>query len=348
MSLRSERTKWVMFLPCSNTTAEHRHVLDLAYGVLCLERSGILPEDIFIYIDSPAQCWDSFFNFASRHQYVSRSTSHFFTDLIDNTYDNLVMFVTGHGGPFGLDAPTPISPNQLISSLKAAPNLKQAVIYLGQCFAGTFNYVNAGRARGEALDIIIVGATNLHQSLSASTREQFLDPQVQIPWIANVFLLHVFKWMSSPRDVDGDGLCTIMDSYKYAGVFSNDANKQAKTNSFVRLMDTLQEFVDARDILRAAAAQSSLPVEASVEAGSEASEGADDSAGSETSEGADESAGSEASEGDVESAESEPQNLDAEVDCKAKFDMYMGQVALHHVHQECWILNSRPAQTIEF
>ncbi len=39
MSLRSERTKWVMFLPCSKEEVESRHVLDIVFGVLCLEKA---------------------------------------------------------------------------------------------------------------------------------------------------------------------------------------------------------------------------------------------------------------------------------------------------------------------
>lgn len=301
MSLRSERTKWVMFLPCSNTT-ETRHVLDLVFGVLCLERAGIDPQDIFIYIDSPAQNMDGLFSLASTHQYISRPTVDFFSDLRDNQYDNLVMFVTGHGSPYGLDAPQSIPPNALISALKTTPGLRNAVVFLGQCYAGTFNYVNAGKAKGETLDIILVGATNLHQSLSTGTSEKFLNPDVELPWMANVFLLHVFKWMSSPKDIDGDGKHTIMDAYKYAGVYTNDANKQVKTNGFVSIIDMLNDYVGARELVKA----------------------------------------EETNELD------EQTKLDNRVDCQAKYEMYINRLALHHVHQECWILNSRPAQTVEF
>lgn len=46
--------------------------------------------------------------------------------------------------------------------------------------------------------------------------------------------------------------------------------------------------------------------------------------------------------------EDEQVNIDNKVDCQAKYEMYINRLALHHVHQECWILNSRPAQLIEF
>lgn len=337
MSLRSERTKWIMFLPCSSAEADSRHVFDLVYGVFCLERAGISPQDIFIYIDSPALNYDSFFSFASTARYVSKTTEDFFSDIEENTYDNIVMFVTGHGSPYGLDGITNISPNKLVTSLKNTPNLKNAIIYLGQCYAGTFNYVNAGKSRDETVDIIIVGATNLNQSLSNTTAENFLIPGLRIPWVANVFLLYVFKWMSSPQDIDGDGVHTIMDSYKYAGVYSNEANKQSKTNGFVNVMDLLQDYVKARDALKEKL-QSQAQAEAA-EAESEHVAEPEVAAEPETSAEPETAVGPEAGAN---------YDLDDEVDCKAKEDIYLGQLAIHHVHQECWILNSRPAQTIEF
>ena len=78
MSLRSERTKWVMFLPCSKAEVDFRHVVDLVFGVLCLEQAGINPDDIFIYIDSPARNYDSAFASASARAFQSHPTSNFF------------------------------------------------------------------------------------------------------------------------------------------------------------------------------------------------------------------------------------------------------------------------------
>ncbi|EMH0680412.1 hypothetical protein V5887_000345 [Klebsiella aerogenes] len=297
MSLRNERTKWVLFLPCSEAIAEQRHVMDLVYGVYCLEKAGISPADIFIYIDSPGQSYDGFFGLASSHPYTVRPSSDFFIDLTRNDYSNLVLFVTGHGGPQGMDGPQPITPNQLLHALKRTPNLNNAIIYLGQCYAGTFNYVNAGRGSGQGPEIIIAGATNLHESLSLSTTEQFL--MIEFPWYANVFLLHVFKWMSMPFDVDGDGAFTIMDSYKHAGIWSNFYNKAHKTNGFMKIVDAHHEYKRLKAI-------------------------------------------ADTDTGDVST------NTQNGLDCKAKYEIYINHLDLHYVHQESWILNSRPAQLIEF
>lgn len=297
MSLRSQNTSWVMFLPATKPNDLHRHVMDLVYGVYCLEQAGIRPQDIHIYIDSCGQNVDNSFLDASTYPYKSKPTAQFFTDLQQNAAENLVMFVTGHGGLFGLDAHPTITPSQLISSLKATPTLQTAVLYLGQCFAGTFNYVNAGKEKGENLEIILAGATNLQQSLSMSTSQQFLTQR--LPWLANVFLLNVFNWFLRPRDIDGDGTLTIMDSYKFAGIAANHMNKNGKNGGFVEIMDMLHEYREARALA------------------------------------------------DKDTGDSK-QNMKNQVESEAKYKQCIDQLGLHHTHQECWILNSRPAQKLEF
>ncbi|MFS1813507.1 hypothetical protein [Escherichia coli] len=298
MSLRSERTRWVMFLPCSKAAVEFRHVVDLVFGVMCLEKAGINPDDISIYIDSPSMNYDGAFALASRYPFKSKPSAVFFNDLNDNTYDNIVMFVTGHGGPHGLDAQKPIPPSQLLKALKEAPNLKNAVVYLGQCYAGTFNFVGAGKRNEFEADVILIGATNLNESLSSGTSETFANGVV-FPWSANIFLLHVFKWMSSPTDIDGDGLYTVMDSYKHAGIYTNYVNKRIKNEGFSDIIDMHAEC-------------NRLKALASIETG------------------------------DFNVDFKNKMEFDAK---KSQFDNLL---TIHHTHQECWILNSRPAQKIEF
>ncbi|MFU0967096.1 hypothetical protein [Kluyvera ascorbata] len=298
MSLRSERTKWVMFLPCSKAEVDFRHVVDLVFGVLCLEQAGINPDDIFIYIDSPARNYDSAFASASARAFQSHPTSNFFNDLKGNDYENIVIFVTGHGGPQGLDAPTPIPPNQLLMALKGTPNLKNAVVYLGQCYAGTFNFIGAGKGRDNEPDVILIGATNLSESLSTGTTETFITGEV-FPWSANIFLLQIFKWMSAPTDVDGDGLFTVMDSYKHAGIFTNIVNKKIKNDGFGNIIDMHAECNALKALMTTPTGNQLVDLTNKL-------------------------------------------NLDAK---KSQFENLL---TIHHTQQECWILNSRPAQKIEF
>ena len=234
MSLIANNTRWVLFLSASGD-AEPRHVLDLAFGLMCLEKSGVNIGDIDIYIDGANRTLiESFLKSGTASTFVLKYSKDFFSDQENNKHENLVMFVTGHGGPSGLDSANPITPYALLNSIKSSPGLKGAVVYLGQCYAGIFNYIGAGSKTlsggGQDPNVIFMGATNLHESLSLPTSENLLSGLQN--WPANIFLLFVFKWFLNPVDVDGDGKCTIMDSYKYAGTYSNSANKQIKAAAF--------------------------------------------------------------------------------------------------------------------
>lgn len=248
MGLVKNNTKWVLFLSASGEP-EERHVLDLAFGLKCLEVAGVSQADISIYIDGKdRQLISQLITNGSSNPPSIKESKDFPSDQTKNAHENMVMFVTGHGGIEGIDAPKPITPYALLQQIKGAPSLKQAVLYLGQCHAGVFNYIGAGRrlaaAEGSEPELIIVGATNLHNSLSASTQEALVNGPVN--WIANLFLLHVFKWISNPMDIDGDGRTTVIDSYKYAGAMSNGANKNIKIQSFVRSLELHPKWIAAQ------------------------------------------------------------------------------------------------------
>lgn len=296
MSLIKSSTKWVLFLS-SSVDSEHRHIMDLAFGLQCLESAGIDRKDIHIYIDGRDRILiNQLISSGTNNNYTVMESKDFFHDQTNNKHDNLVIFVTGHGSIRGIDAPHPITPYALLRSIKQTPHLKSAVAYLGQCHAGIFNYIGAGRKVGQngvaEPEVILIGATNLHESLSSSTSETLVSGPT--PWVANLFLLSVFKWISSPIDVDGDGKLTVIDSYKYAGVSSNIINKSIKINSFVRSLDLHDKWMAAR-----AAHQASPSVQ-------------------------------------------------SQLALRALQTQYESELEVRYTHQECWILNSIPAQSIEF
>ncbi|RQR26990.1 hypothetical protein DIE23_28455 [Burkholderia sp. Bp9143] len=248
MSLIGGNTRWVLFLSAQGD-AEPRHVLDLAFGVLCLERAGVSVADIAIYVDGADRVSiENFIRSGTSSPFVLKESKDFFVDQANNVYENVVMFVTGHGGPDGIASAQPITPYALLNCLKSSPKLQRAIVYLGQCYAGIFNYIGAGKSKGDDEndpEVIFIGATNLHESISSSTTEMFLTGPVS--WPANLFLLFAFKWFSNPVDVDGDGKLTIMDSYKYAGVYSNAVNKQRKAEGLAHSVDLQKKWVEARD-----------------------------------------------------------------------------------------------------
>ncbi|CAM3958211.1 hypothetical protein CCOS865_02674 [Pseudomonas reidholzensis] len=292
MALLKGSTRWVLFLGAKGEP-EQRHVLDLAFGLMCLESAGVAQTDLSIYVDGQDRAsilqWISL---GSINTHSVLSSSDFFADCALNTHENIVVFVSGHGSHAGIDAPVTITPHALLQSIKQSPRLKNAVIYLGQCFAGIFNYMPVSRTRPGDVEAIFIGATNLYESLSSSTTERLVGGDAS--WCANLFLLGVFKWLMDAVDVDGDGRCTVMDSYKYAGVHSNAMNKKIKKSLFVRSFEMHEKWEAAR--------QESI----------------------------------------------DKPSLAARVALKAIQKSYSSELDLRYVHQECWILNSLPAQRLEY
>lgn len=291
MGILEENTKWVLFLGASGEP-EERHILDLAYGLFCLEAAGVKPEDVAVYIDGKNRAFiKGLLLSGTRFSYPVQETRDFFSDQKTNSHKNIVIFVTGHGSIEGIEASPVVSPYLLISTLKSSPGLEKAVVYLGQCLAGVFNFVGAGRKKPDEADIVLIGATNLHNSLSSPTQEHFGGKD--LTWVANLFLLHVFKWIMEPVDVDGDDKKTVIDSYKYAGVMSNAVNRDIKINSFVRSFDLHEKWEGAKK----------------------------KHAGSGT--------------------------LQSTLELQAAQASYQNELVVRYTHQECWILNSIPAQHIE-
>ena len=248
INLISNDTCWVLFLSTSLDMPEDRHIHDISHGVHCLEQAGISPNNIQIYIDGIDRRYiHQKASISTKIQYKIEKSDELFKNLQTNTYKNIVLFVTGHGGAEGLDSLTPISPNLLIQSIKGAPNFEIGIIYLGQCYAGIFNYTNVSQKTPKK-DIVVVGATNLHSSLSLDTNEKI--GTIPHNWTANIFLLYTFKWFLKPVDVDGDGVPTIMDSYKYAGTKTNIQNQSTKANNFINLINAYNEIAALQDAQR--------------------------------------------------------------------------------------------------
>jgi hypothetical protein len=237
MGLLNNHTRWIFLLPAS-PEAEERHIYDVAYGVFCLEKKGIEPEDITIIIDGDKDRIMALLQIASTNQYQIYNSSDLNVILQSNTHDNIIFFVTGHGSINGLASNPPIKPYQFLRAIRTAPNLRYAVIYLGQCYAGIFNYMivknfsQKGKTQTKEAPVVIIGATNLYESISTETTEMFNNSKKS--WNANMFLLNLFQWILAPIDVDGDSKYTVMDSYKCAGINTNDLYKRIKLTDNIR------------------------------------------------------------------------------------------------------------------
>ena len=303
MQLKTSNTKWVFFLGASNgVEPENRHVFDIAYGIKCIESTGASPSDIEAYIDGGnRENIAKLISTGSLNNHKIQSTQDFFKNSSSNKHENIIIFISGHGDFLGIDADPQVSPHRLLSCLKSTPSLKNSIVFLGQCYAGTFNYTGAGKKQKDDVDVIFIGATSLHSSLSSTTTEIFANNQ-EVSWVANVFLLYVFKWIEKPIDIDGDGRNTIIDCYKFAGCMANNFNKNRRLHSFDRSLQAREKHSQAAQRFQLASA--TFP--------------------------------------------QDPTQLQIkQLELAHAQQEYLSSCDIYHTHQECWILNSMPAQHIE-
>ena len=223
MGLISENTCWLFMLP-STTSVEQRHVYDIAFGVHVLLQRDVSIENIVLLIDgcTPSLLTSTFSALSVPVPNRVYSTGYYFQLLKENIYNNIVIFITGHGSINGIDSVIPIKPYDFYNALKTSPNLNKAVIYFGQCEDGICNYVSlkTDKENFNGSKIVAIGASGLHNSLSSSS---IIEGGM---WSANVFLARLFSWIKNPIDVDGDGKFSVIDSYKYATIFThNDCKK---------------------------------------------------------------------------------------------------------------------------
>lgn len=147
-------------------------------------------------------------------------------------FDNAVVFVIGHGSINGLDSELPIKPFLFYKKFQVISKLKKVIFYFGQCYSGVFNQIplktHLGLKRFKLPNIIAIGCTGLFPSLSTSVTVE------NVTWVANIFLIYVFNWISNPIDIDGDGHFSVIDSFKIATFYTNNAITDIKKNDTVQ------------------------------------------------------------------------------------------------------------------
>lgn len=176
MGLISNQTRWIFILPSSKLVkTEERHIQDIAFGILCLLKKSIKPENIDVF--------------------------------------------------------------------QTAPNLKRTVFYFGQCYAGIFNYMplsNHLNHSGKKLNnMVAVGATGLFPSYSHST-----ELSESVRWTGNLFLINIFKWILNNDDVDGDSKFSVMDTYKFASIKTNEAIQEMKKENTLLSLLSIEELLE--------------------------------------------------------------------------------------------------------
>jgi hypothetical protein len=212
-SIGGADTCWVF--ACA--TMEGRHIDDVVFCADVLRKKGVLDANILVFTDHPAA--DAHFG-----PYGLRNV-HALTNLnavLSRTHARYVVAVCGgHGSHLGLQAGAnpATSPHQLMSSMRVVRNAEVAVVFLCQCYAGVFHYIDATSVDPK---VVVVGSTMFYPTLSHLVH---LAAPIQTTtglaglrsWGANLYQLSLFEWLRAPRDVDGDGRVDLLDAYKFAG-----------------------------------------------------------------------------------------------------------------------------------
>lgn len=205
--------------------ADPRHLYDIIFAVHALRKRGVPEDRIWVFTDHPAKLAHftpyGITNVVPTHELASTMPTLPASEVV-------MVVATGHGDPDGISVEVgpSVNPTQLLTAVRACPGVRAGAIVLSQCYAGLFNYVDAGD-HPEGLDVCLIGATRLNLSLSIPTTlpapVKMLDGTDGLSkWAANVFFVGLFEWLLNPRDVDGDGRCTLMDAYKHAAVKANE------------------------------------------------------------------------------------------------------------------------------
>ncbi|MEM6447442.1 MAG: hypothetical protein AAF704_12895 [Cyanobacteria bacterium P01_D01_bin.123] len=244
MNLLDNKTLWA-FVSGSD---EARFINDIHFGVCCLKHRQIQASNIICFVDSVGTSI-----FAMPSNFPSNipihATSEIASVIRSHSPEKVVFVVTGHGQAEGISAVPTISPSSLVNSVKGASNVQHSLFVLGQCYAGTFNYLQTRPLdpNGKPIhgpEFAFIGATDLQVSLSDIVDLSTIGLQgfqCSPKWCANLFLFFFMLFIAFPKDIDGDGRICVIDSYKFAGVHSNESLINAKRHSLIKLSAILQK-----------------------------------------------------------------------------------------------------------
>lgn len=219
----SEGSKFI-FIATSSGHLEDRFLYDVNYGVAILKNQGVADEDITVVTDATketlvAKC--------TNMSNVLFSTSSSFEFVIENAdCENLFVISCCHGSISGIDSTTPIKPFSLNQALKNNKYAKNILVFLGQCYAGIFNFLDV---RDKNKNIVYIGATDIDASLSYMLSG--------CGWVANISVFALFQWLNNPRDIDGDGIFSITDLYKFVSFYTNDVTRGIEKIQTYHLID---------------------------------------------------------------------------------------------------------------
>lgn len=217
-----------LFIVTSSGKVEDRFLYDVELFIKIIKSKGVNVSNVIVATDVQestvlAKCPDM-----QGAMFISSSQLLQTINVID--CDNLIILADCHGSIHGIDAQSPIMPHPLTESIKNNSALKNTIVFFGQCYAGIYNWVDL---RQDDMNIVYLGATGCDSSLSYGVSG--------IPWSANISLVAFGQWLLNPIDIDGDGLFTVMDLYKYISCFTNSITDEIEKKQTADLVDAKVE-----------------------------------------------------------------------------------------------------------
>jgi hypothetical protein len=235
-------TVWVFYSGSGNLN----YLYDILEGASRLRSRDVKHQSCFFFVPSNFVREINRLGFTQVSDYTQFSQTFVASKIIS---EQIVFIGTGHGNQFGLtylDLTTKIlralPPAELISTICAIPGLRQGLILLGQCFAGVFNFLEASNSSEP--EICLIGATNFDSSLN------FWVDSNQKNIYLNFFLFFFFDWIANPVDIDGDGVCSLLDAYKFAGVNSNQRLHARRQEAYSSLEAIKAKYIGEEDELK--------------------------------------------------------------------------------------------------
>lgn len=204
---------------------KERFIKDIFHGVYVLQKLGVQGNRITIISDWDSSDWEAQ-GFMPLHPVKPKDA---YAHLESVNAENLFVVSSCHGGLAGIGVTDSIKPYDLVTAIKKNANISNCLVFLGQCYAGVFNYSNVS---DENKNIVYIGATGMRSGLSTLLKWD-IDTNQSFSWCANIAVYYMFKWLESPVDVDGDGSYSIMDLYKYVSF---------KTNEKTEIVEKAEEF----------------------------------------------------------------------------------------------------------
>lgn len=219
----SEGSKFI-FIATSNGHIEDRFLYDVNYGIGILKSRGVVDDNITVITDQTKGTWVNKYNNMANVSFYPSSSLNF---LVENSEcNNLFIISSCHGSLDGIDSVTPIRPFYLNQAIKKNKYAKNILVFLGQCYAGIFNFMDV---RDKKRNIVYIGATDINTSLSCMLHG--------CGWVAKISIIALFRWIENPRDVDGDGVYSVTDLYKFVSCFTNNVTNQIEKQQTSHLID---------------------------------------------------------------------------------------------------------------